>query len=356
MRLTNNIGWCDATGNMAIGCSKKSPGCNNCYAERDTFARVQRHRGVETWGPAGVRIPVKGFAAKVRRLNKYFICDSCRELVPAGNSVCDNQNPSKCPTGSVRRIRLFGDSNSDWLDEKWPIETLADFLALIHECRNIDFLLLTKRPENWRKRLELCAVILGPDDIDHNNIATRWVHFAQAPDNVWFGVSVENQKFADERIPLLLKTPASVRFLSCEPLLGTVDIAKWLVPDECGCGGYDPAFKNCIDWVIVGGESGPKARPCSIGWIREIVSQCKSAGVPVFVKQLGARPHENGAMIGSPQKGDWSNTARLRDRKGGDPNEWPAELRIREFPSSFRQNAETSDQHGRAPQTAEVSQ
>lgn len=203
---------------------------------------------------------------------------------------------------------------------------------------------------------------------------------------VWLGVSAENQATADERIPLLSQTPAAVRFVSAEPLIGDIDLRKWFDPwtcgdcehhgceddsgptrcDDCGedavddaasgsgrcpkcgkddgtsdavalscprCGGSrawkrDYGFKFAseypgIDWVIVGGESGPGARPCDVEWIRSIVAQCKDAGTKVFVKQLGTSF--------AIQQRDWC-TARRHDRKGGDITEWPEDLRVREFP------------------------
>jgi hypothetical protein len=166
--------------------------------------------------------------------------------------------------------------------------------------------------------------------------------------NVWLGVSVENQHFADERIPLLLQTPAAVRFLSCEPLLEGLDLAK-----------HRPGANRL--WVIVGGESGAGARPCNVRWVRSIVRQCQQAGVPVFVKQLGGeiRDRNDAGFDGSgPNDIDgrcsWPEIdpddidedldgfrdgyqgaevrVHLRDRKGGDPSEWPADLRVRQFP------------------------
>lgn len=142
----------------------------------------------------------------------------------------------------------------------------------------------------------------------------RWWSSAPLP-NVWLGTSVEDQAAADTRIPQLLMCPAAVRFLSVEPLLGPVDL------DFCGCprihaGGH----LSGLDWVIVGGESGPGARPCDVEWVRSIVRQCKAAGVPVFVKQLGAKPSDGNEGI------------KLRSRKGSDPSEWPEDLRVREWP------------------------
>jgi protein gp37 len=161
--------------------------------------------------------------------------------------------------------------------------------------------------------------------------------------NVWLGTSVENQAAADERIPHLVRCPAAVRFLSCEPLLGELDVfgpirdmkLRDVEPDPRGDGRY-------LHWVIVGGESGPSARPCNIGWIRSIVKQCADAGVPCFVKQLGARPVLDETTNGE----DWPVGSRfttragepqgrsiiLRDRKGGDPAEWPEDLRVRQWP------------------------
>jgi protein gp37 len=140
------------------------------------------------------------------------------------------------------------------------------------------------------------------------------------PPHVWLGVSVEDQRAADERIPLLLETPAALRFLSVEPVLGPIYLAGALsVFDRHG----EPSGPRCNDdgtdaigWIIVGGESGPGARPCDVAWIRSVVEQCRDAAVPCFVKQLGARP----------------GSVRLVDRKGGDMSEWPADIRVRQFP------------------------
>lgn len=152
--------------------------------------------------------------------------------------------------------------------------------------------------------------------------------------NVWLGVSAEDQAAAEERVPLLLGTPAAVRFLSAEPLLGPIDLRAVHLPRICSdrAGSCDPI--SCrgvpgvptLDWVIVGGESGSGARPMDIGWARSLVEQCRSSGVAVFVKQLGAWPRaprpRDGVLCGLP----------LRDRKGGDPAEWPEDLRVREMP------------------------
>ena len=259
MKLENSIGWCDVTGNKVIGCDKVSPGCKNCYAEVGTVARVMRHRAVnpvETWGPHGTRIAVADFTAKLRRLNKLCICDGCHETYPVEwlsrpNTHCTNLAGDFC--GIFRRIRFFADSNSDWLDDKWPVETFVEFLREIHSAPNVDVILLTKRIENWNPKDSL-------------------------PPNVWPGVSVENQAMADQRIRAVLEIPAAVRLLSVEPLLEGIDLSLGLLNttrlDLTG-----------IDWVIVGGESGPARRDCGVEAIVSVAEQCVAARVPVYVKQ-----------------------------------------------------------------------
>ena len=298
----NNIGWTDATTNCVTGCSKVSPGCRNCYAEAGTRARVLRAQGIETWGPKGVRHPVAEFAKKIRRLNGYKICDRCHYLEPIGGDDC-----RKCSASTLRRIRLFADSNSDFLDDKWPVETLAAFLKEIHDAPNIDFQLLTKRPENWRDRV--CAAMEFYDkDWMHDGgarsvFATALGYWLEAatPErglngrpfpNIWLGVSVENQEMADLRIRQLLQIPAAVRFLSCEPILEETDIQSALGHNHgCGDAPADPDCDECgwlakkVDWVIVGGESGEKRRDVPVEAITGIADQCKEAGVPVYVKQ-----------------------------------------------------------------------
>ena len=162
----------------------------------------------------------------------------------------------------------------------------------------------------------------------------------------WVGVSVENQATADERIPLLRQIPAAVRFLSCEPLLGPVALRVYLrqfLPDgfipALASGPYDQdTLSPKVDWVIVGGESGPKARPCDVSWIRSIRYQCRAAEVPLFIKQLGscALDPENGlagALLKVPEDAAGLVSRRLKDRKGGDISEFPEDLRVREFPA-----------------------
>ncbi len=150
--------------------------------------------------------------------------------------------------------------------------------------------------------------------------------------NIWLGVTCENQRTANERIPLLLQTSAAVRFLSCEPLLEEIDINKAMYPEGGNSFfGFTDGFgyEAFIDQVIVGGESGPKARPCDLEWIRSLVRQCQYADVPVFVKQLGSNPKIQVHGCHQPPANwcDFGSTG-----KGSNPDEWPEDIRVREFP------------------------
>jgi protein gp37 len=158
------------------------------------------------------------------------------------------------------------------------------------------------------------------------------------------GVSVENQQAADERIPELLKVPARVRFLSCEPLLSRIEFSNVTRRADCVAMLGKPALSG-IHWVIVGGESGPSARPCDLAWIRSLARQCRAVEVPCFVKQLGKEVVVNGRDARRIDDRE-ENRARLfqgasdgdvwhwnpRDKKGGDIEEWPEDLQVREFP------------------------
>jgi protein gp37 len=247
MSQNTKIEWATHTFNPWIGCTKVSPGCANCYAEAH-----DRRFGGGHWG--------KGVPRK-------------------RTSEANWRKPLKWDRDAQEnRPRVFCASLADWLDDEVPIEWLADLLGLIHSTPNLDWLLLTKRPENWLHRMALAQSIT----VDGNPFPTvrkltdKW--FAgRPPANVWIGTTVEDQTRADERIPALLKIPAKVRFLSCEPLLGPVDFAKG------GCA----AWMGLIEWVICGGESGPNARPMHPDWARTLRDQCAAACVPFFFKQWG---------------------------------------------------------------------
>jgi protein gp37 len=229
------IEWADYTFNPWIGCTKVSPGCTNCYAE------VYGNRfGVE-WGPRGLR----------KRTSKS------NWLKPlAWNAKANREGTTP---------RVFCASLADVFEgnvqtEQW----LPDLFKMIERCDGLTWLLLTKRPENvWRLIENSVSSLKRPD-----------VWLSENP-HVWIGTSVENQVAADERIPMLLRIPAAQRFLSCEPLLGPVDITA--------------LGTEYIDWVICGGESGPEARPMQASWARDLRDQCRIASprVKFFFKQWG---------------------------------------------------------------------
>jgi protein gp37 len=247
--------------------------------------------------------------------------------------------------------RIFVNSMSDLFHEDVPDTFIDRVFAVMALCPQHTFQLLTKRADRMRDYMlsrSTSAYFWKAACPDGYAFDYQGISLLPFPlPNVWLGVSVENQRFADERIPLLLQTPAAVRFISAEPLLGPVDLTR--VQTDTGVvnalWNYErrddaPAPWSRIEWVIVGGESGPGARVCDVAWVRSIVQQCQAAGVPVFVKQLSQHPWHDG--IGAPPIGareadhvlngrvGWLYT--LRDRKGGAMDEWPADLRIRQYP------------------------
>jgi protein gp37 len=342
------IEWAMHTGGPYLGCEPVTPGCVNCYAWALALTRLEpifraayKKAGFKdwetrpVWGRDATRVLTKGFWREAVRINAQH---------------------AKAGT----RGRWFP-SLIDWLDEMpggiidqdgnklEPIAVLADFLRLIHDTPNIDWLLLTKRPENWRARVGLAndAMELGsPERI----WATAWAALKNPPHNVWIGATVENQAMADERIPLLVNIPARVRFLSVEPMLENIDLTR-LEADESlgvtynaltGFGTWNSErVAEPIHWVIFGGESDGRA--CNIDWIYDGVQQCQRAGVKCFVKQLGSNAHTGNANLY-----DWPDSTELvascciegaaaagiktRHRKGGDMAEWPEQLRVREVP------------------------
>lgn len=262
MGATSAIEWTDATWNPWRGCRKVSAGCANCYMFRE-----QRRFGKDPATVVRASPPTFNLPLRLATGTRVFTC-----------SWSD----------------FFIEDADPWRLEAWDI---------IRERPGLHFLILTKRPENIPDRLP-------PDWVD------GWP-------NVWLGASIEDQRTADKRIPMLLDTPAVHRFLSYEPALGPVDFSAYFGGPYVGLPGDKvyPNYNPGIDWIIVGGESGPHARPCNVEWIRATVKTCRSAKIPVFVKQLGTKPE-------SPSH------CRMRtlSPKGADPSEWPTDLRVRETP------------------------
>jgi protein gp37 len=288
MSENTKIEWTDHTFNPWIGCTKVSPGCAHCYAETlmdHRYGKVQWGKGQprQRTSEANWKLPVKW--------NRSVICLGCGDAVSTWKTSHfrgggDQIDCPKCRTNvACRRPKVFCASLADWLDDEVQIEWLADLLSLIHATPNLDWLLLTKRPAHWRPRLALAqrwAVDAAPDfSSPQSDFILSWLD-GKPPANVWLGTSVEDQTRADERIPMLLQLPAKVRFLSCEPLLGAVQLQKQSLASEYE--GHEPFG---INWVICGGESGAKSRPMHPDWARGLRDQCRAAGVPFFFKQWG---------------------------------------------------------------------
>ena len=276
------------------GCSRFSEGCRFCYAEK----WANRNPAVfGKWGDQGTRI------------------------IASDTTWKEPIRWDRAAEKAGERRRVFCASMADVFEDRPElIVPRGRLFRLIASTTNLDWLLLTKRPENV---LDMT--------FDEWCVGLSW----QWPLNVWLGVSVENQATADERIPILLNTPAAVRFVSAEPLLEAIDLR----------------LSHEIDLVIVGGESGQQARTCRVEWIRSPVEQCHAAGVACFVKQFGSNVVTRNDQI--EDHWEWGSSRisynihgfreqnqgadcriHLKDRKGGDMAEWPEWARVRELPKS----------------------
>ena len=350
MGESTGIQWTDATWNPVTGCTKVSPGCLHCYA-----ATLDK-RFSEAWG-RGPHVPwtvaaQRGAAIAQDIKRSKLAAPLLYPSLPGPDRyspVTLHPDRLEAPLHWRQPRRVFVNSMSDLFHEAVPDEFVERVFAVMAAAKHHTFQVLTKRPERMLKwfaseplysrsdmvagaawDMKIAEFGVGqkaghhdPKDCPttgscrrcdkHFKIRRVWPGWPLP--NVWLGVSVENQRYADERIPLLLQTPAAVRFISAEPLLEPVRLYdEWLTP------------KLSLDWVIVGGESGLGARPMNLDWARSIVRQCGAASVPCFVKQLGAKPVEPFGWREGLVRVD------LRDPKGGNPEEWPAALRVRAFP------------------------
>lgn len=266
MSETTGIEWATHTASPWFGCSKVSAGCTNCYAEALTLQRKWAR-----WGENSPRVRSKGFWKDAYRLNRK-----------AGEAQAFLEGQD--------RPRMFT-SLMDWLDPKAPLEWFTEFLQVVIECQNLDWLLLTKRPELWRERIHKAVTTARAPLINFKayRAMLEWFN-GTPPENVWFGVTVENQEMAYERIPVLLDIPARIRWLSVEPLLEPV---RFRTPTDF----MDLNGNLGVHWVVVGGESGGKRRDCGVEAIENVVEQCRKEGVPVFVKQDCAfKPGQQGRI------------------------------------------------------------
>lgn len=274
MADNTKIEWTDSTWNVITGCSVVSAGCRHCYAMKLAGTRLQHH-------PSRAGLTVETAAG------------------PVWNGVVRfNDQWMRQPFEWKRPRRIFVCAHGDLFHESVPDRWIDIVFAVMALSPQHTFQVLTKRPERMlryfthhftRSKLSrVAAEFSGRSDSEGGGD----IRVSDGPfplPNVWLGVSVEDQAAADTRIPLLLQTPAAVRWISAEPLLGPVDLRLWLgidrrspdAPFECG------GFNQGIDWVVVGGESGPKARPMHPDWVRSLRDQCAAADVAFLMKQWG---------------------------------------------------------------------
>ncbi|EHN09607.1 Phage protein [Patulibacter medicamentivorans] len=300
------IQWTDATWNPVTGCSKVSPGCANCYAE--TVAK---------------RFP-----------EKFTDDGTFRPWTPenTGHNVLLHPDRLDQPLRWTRPRMVFVNSMSDLFHDDVPAEFIAEVFAVMAAAPTHTFQLLTKRPERMQAvvgsplfrnvvEAKLAALIRGGAAAPPDYLAGTWPLL-----NVWLGVSIENRRYVD-RADVLRATPADVRFISAEPLIGPVVYDRWTGDPGHQVHGswldvYDGPQLDLtnIDWLIVGGESGPDARTMDLAWVRALRDACAASGTAFFMKQLGTRL-----------------AAGLASRKGDDPDEWPEDIRVRQMPDLYRQ-------------------
>lgn len=324
--MSTKIEWCDETWNPVVGCSHASPGCDHCYAERMArrlaHMRDQHYSEVVTYEQGyGGQVVIGGWN---------------------GNTVLVDSALDK-PFNWRKPRRIFVCSMGDLFHESVQFEWIDQVFAVGALCQQHTFLMLTKRPSrmaeyideisaNPADRLGVCAYYLtGRNDEAQCQVANsincclcEGKNLGWPLKNVWLGVTVEDQKRADERIPILLSIPAAKRFISVEPMLGPINTDYYLAPRgyDCSCGhsvhyskdpieeidlGAEvvPVCEDCnggatwigydhkIDWVICGGENGQGARPMHPDWVRSLRDQCEAAYVPFFFKGWGDNPHQS---------------------------------------------------------------
>lgn len=309
------INWTNATWNPLVGCSIVSPGCINCYAMHQA-ARIQRMQ------------PSSHYVGTTKQVNGNTVWTGVLKSAP--------EHIWEAPLRWQKPRKIFVNSMSDLFHENMPVEYIDRVFAVMYLASRHTFQVLTKRPAVMSKYLhdkqtpiriaELVKSYTDRADIFGQAVRREgWLKAAAMPyKNVWLGVTVENQKAADERIPILMAVPAAIRFLSVEPLIGPV--ALKFVRCINGCGFISPVpvnngkdygcpechsivnamrmvsrpglffYKKPIDWVIVGGESGDDARPMHPSWAENIMRECMTAGVPFFFKQWGQWQPDDGLL------------------------------------------------------------
>jgi protein gp37 len=308
MADNTKIQWTEATWSPVTGCTRTSSGCLKCYIDRTPPFRMagRKFNSPDIGGTTGVILHPDRLTAPMRwrKPRRIFVC-----------------------------------SLADLFHQDVPGQFIAEVFAVMALSPQHTYQVLTKRHarlrsllsgEPFRTAVEVAinrfaddpAFPLGKDDrrrIQASESGGAWPWTWPLP-NVWVGVSAEDQEWADVRIPALLDTPAAVRWVSAEPLLGPISLRREWIGGPAN--GYGPA----VQWLVAGGESGPNARWCDPDWIRSLVDQCRDGVTAPFVKQLG-----------SGWARDWSVGGELvarSDPKGGNWDLWPDVLRIREYPTS----------------------
>jgi protein gp37 len=369
MGENSKIEWTDCTWNPVIGCQHVAEGCRNCYAEK--MSKRLAAMGQDDYAQV---LDAKG------RFN--------------GRAITRPETLAE-PLHWRKPRKVFVNSMSDLFHEDVPFEFIAAVYGVMAACPQHTFQVLTKRPERMLEFMEwaqggtrvadamrdlqktIDAEPVASRRADMNKVGRTWNLHAGAENldagneksswplwplkNVWHGTSIAEPRDLPN-VKTLRRVPSVVRFISYEPAIAAVDLRDdlWVTcrecdgagmvgPDgsACNCAKYSPRpgyeRRNEIHWVIVGGESGPGARPCDVAWIRSIVQQCKAAGVACFVKQLGAVPvdraddlnWEPGHVPGQFHALAYADGGHpLKDRKGGSPEEWPEDLRVRQFPEA----------------------
>lgn len=237
--MATKIEWATETWNPITGCSPISEGCENCYAER-----------------------------MAQRLNGRY-------GYPADEPFRVTYHPDRLeqPLKWKKPRRIFTCSMGDIFHDGVQVDWIDSIVGIMEQCKHHTFIILTKRPENIEEKVFAYY---------HNEV--RRLFESGFPDNIWLGVTAENQKRADERIPILLQIPAAVRFASVEPMLEPIDIEHFLV-EYHHISDNREVHRNKINWLICGAETGHSARRMYPEWAHDLFYQCKSAGVPFFFKK-----------------------------------------------------------------------
>jgi len=341
---STGIEWTERTWGPVVGCDKVSAGCKKCYA----LAMGKRLRAMAEADIAAGRNPGR---------KRYYL------------DVVDDRGRWKGATEVPEALgdplkwrkpgRVFVNSMGDLFHPAISNEYIAAVFGVMAKCPHLQFQVLTKyisRACDWFRWVQTewdaaraapsyapqstqSDIVLGAAIAHGARIKVRLTTPPWPLHNVWLVTSVEDQPSADARIPRLLECPAAVRGVSYEPGLGPVDFTR--IEDDgdvynaltgaTQLRGIGATVGPRLNWVVVGGESGPGARPFDVEWARSTIAACRDAGVACFVKQLGARPFW---CVDYPRLGPIDSA--LRDKKGGDPSEWPTDLRVRQYPETDR--------------------